>query len=218
MSSIIKDSWLTKQSVYESVVKQIKDGTKLPLYYSVIEFGFYDNYGLKLPPKQIRKYWDKTEVRKTNKLLRNMLKETFDIEKLYFLIERHKPKLDKDGNEISQGRFHVNIVSSMIEDHKVNKKTMKRKVRKLLYENGKYGIAIKDMFFKNQDELKKELFNTCCKQANWINRYKYSIKTQIMTKESDIQNSLWYCLKEYRNDKEDFTDVIDFENSDFINR
>ena len=66
--------------------------------------------------------------------------------------------------------------------------------------------------------MKIELFNACCRQANWINRYKYSIKTQIMTKESDIQNSLWYCLKEYRNDKEDFTDVIDFENSDFINR
>ena len=44
------------------------------------------------------------------------------------------------------------------------------------------------------------------------------METQIMTRESDIERTVRYCLKEYRNDKEDFTDVIDFENSDFINR
>ena len=111
----------------------------------------------------------------------------------------------------------MNIISSDIESHKINRDTMKRKVRKLLYENGKYGIAIKDMFFKSIDELKIELFNTCCRQANWINRYKYSIKTQVLNESTDLENTVMYCLKDY--DEKDglcFTEVIDFDNSDFI--
>ena len=70
MSRIIQDSKLTKKSVYESALKQIQDGNELPLYYSVIEFGFRDNYGIPLPPSQIRKYWDKEEVHKTIKHIR----------------------------------------------------------------------------------------------------------------------------------------------------
>tara|TARA_Y100001938_G_scaffold101887_1_gene139220 strand:- start:558 stop:1205 length:648 start_codon:yes stop_codon:yes gene_type:complete len=215
MSKILNDSRLIKQSIFN----QIENGINYPLLYSVIEFGFRDNYGIPLPPSQIRKYWDKTEVHKTNKLIRNMLRETFEIDKLYFFIERHASKLDQYGNQLSKGRFHLNIISSDIESHKINRETMNRKVRKLLYENGKYGIAIKDMFFKSNDELKIELFNTCCRQANWINRYNYSIKTQVLTTRKDLRNTVMYCLKDY--DEQDglcFTEVIDFESSDFIKR
>ena len=213
MSKILNESKLVKQSI----LKQIEDGINYPLLYSVIEFGFRDNYGIPLPPSQIRKYWDKSEVKKTNRLIRNMLKETFDIDKLYFFIERHASKLDQYGDEISKGRFHLNIISSGIDSKKIHEATMKRKVRKLFYENGKYGIAIKDMFFKSIDELKIELFNTCCRQANWINRYKYSIKTQVLNESTDLENTVMYCLKDY-DDKDGlcFTEVIDFDNSDFI--
>ena len=188
MSKILNESKLVKQSI----LKQIEDGINYPLLYSVIEFGFKDNYGIPLPPSQIRKYWDKSEVKKTNRLIRNMLKETFDIDKLYFFIERHASKLDQYGDEISKGRFHLNIISSGIDSKKIHEATMKRKVRKLFYENGKYGIAIKDMFFKSIDELKIELFNTCCRQANWINRYKYSIKTQVLNESTDLDKTVMY--------------------------
>ena len=213
MSKILNESKLIKQSI----LNQIEDGIKLPSYYSVIEFGFYDNYGLRLPQNQIRKYWDKTEVHRTIRLLRNMLKEAFDIDRLYFFIERHASKLDQYGNEMSKGRFHLNIISSGIESRMIHKPSMRRKARKLFYENGKYGIAIKDMFFKCEDDLKIELFNTCCRKANWINRYNYSIKTQLITEPTDLENTVMYCLKDYEEkDGLCFTEVIDFASSDFI--
>lgn len=215
MSRIIQDSKLTKKSVYESALKQIQDGNELPLYYSVIEFGFFDNYGLKLPPSHTRKYWDKTEVQKTNHHIGNLLREIFNIENLYFFIERHRPRLDQYGEEISKGRFHVNIISSEIKSHTVNKETMNRKVRRLSYENNQYGIAIKDMNFNSEDDYKKELFNTCVRKANWVNIFRPSIHTQLLRESDDLKYTLNYCLKDYFEDKACFTEVIDFDNSDF---
>ena len=211
MSKILNDSRLIKQSI----VNQIEDGINYPLLYSVIEFGFRDNYGIPLPPSQIRKYWDKEEVHKTIKHIRNLLKEIFNIENLYFFIERHKSKLDQYGNEISKGRFHVNIISSEIKSHTVNKETMNRKVRRLSYENNQYGIAIKDMNFNSEEDYKKELFNTCVRKANWVNIFRPSIHTQLLRESDDLKYTLNYCLKDYFENKSCFTEVIDFDNSDF---
>ena len=75
------------------------------------------------------------------------------------------------------------------------------------------------MAFNTLDDLKIELFNTCCRQANWINRYNYSIQTQVLETRKDLRNTAMYCLKDY--DEQDglcFTEVIDFESSDFIKR
>ena len=72
------------------------------------------------------------------------------------------------------------------------------------------------MAFNTLDDLKIELFNTCCRQANWINRYKYSIKTQILNTQSDLENTVMYCLKDYDEvNGSCFTEIVDFKNSDF---
>ena len=200
--------------IKESLVHKIKVDTRYPCFYSVIEFGFYDDEGFLLPPSQISKYWDKTVVHKTCRLIRNMIKECFSISNLYFFIERHASQLDEHGNEISKGRFHLNIITSDIKDDVIQEPN--RKLRRLLLQNGRDGVAIQDMAFNTLDDLKIELFNTCCRQANWINRYKYSIKTQILNTQSDLENTVMYCLKDYDEvNGSCFTEIVDFKNSDF---
>ena len=204
----------TIETIKRTIFNQIQEGIDYPYLYSVITFGFYDNQGYKLPPSEIRKYWDKEEVNKTCRLIYNMLKEHFGMDGLWFFVERHTPLLNEDGEVIRQGRFHINLVSSSIKDSSIEEPN--RKIRRLMLENGRFDIPIENNVYRDLDELKIELFDACCKKANWVNRYQYSIKTQMLYEPSDLESVVFYCLKDY-NDKSgiDFTDIVVFEASDF---
>jgi hypothetical protein len=204
----------TIKVIKETILKQIQEGIDYPYLYSVITFGFYDNYGIKLPISEIRKYWDKTEVDKTCKLIYNMLKEHFGMDGLWFFVERHSPLLDENGDVIREGRFHINIISSSIKDSVIEEPN--RKVRRLMLENGKCDVPIENNVYTDIDDLKIELFNACCKKANWVNRYKYAIKTQMLDEPTDLESAVFYCLKDYDGkNKVDFTDIIVWKASDF---
>jgi hypothetical protein len=204
----------TTKKIKEAIFNQIQEGIDYPYFYSVITFGFYDNEGYKLPMSEIRKYWDKTEVKKTCRLIYNMLKEHFNMDGVWMFIERHTPLLNEDGEVIREGRFHLNIISSSIKDSAIEEPN--RKVRRLMLENGRFDIPIESNVYRDLDELKIELFNACCKRANWVNRYKYSIKTQMLYEPSDLENAAYYCLKDYDGKSSvDFTDIVVFEASDF---
>jgi hypothetical protein len=214
----------TIKLIKETILGQIQEGTDYPYLYSVITFGFYDNYGIKLPISETSKYWDKTEVDKTCKLIYNMLKEHFGMDGLWFFIERHSPLLYKDGNIEKEGRFHINIISSSIKDYVIEEPN--RKVRRLMLENGRSNVPIENNVYKNIDDLKIELFNACCKRANWVNRYKYSVKTEMLYEPTDLENVVYYCLGDYTGkyrdkkknpvkNKVDFTDIIVWKASDF---
>lgn len=204
----------TIKTIKETIFNQVREGEDYPYFYSVITFGFYDNMGYKLPISEIRKYWDKTEVIKTCRLIYNMLKEHFGMDGIWMFIERHTPLLDEDGDVIREGRFHINIITSSIKDSVIEEPN--RKVKRLMLENGKYDVPITNNVYSSIDDLKIELFNSCCKRANWVNRYKYSIKTQMVYDPADLESVSYYCLKDY--DKKtniDFTDIVVFEASDF---
>jgi hypothetical protein len=204
----------TIKTIKETILKQIQEGIDYPYLYSVITFGFYDNYGIKLPISEIRKYWDKTEVDKTCKLIYNILKEHFEMDGLWFFVERHSPLLDENGDVAREGRFHINIISSNIKDSVIEEPN--RKVRRLMLENGRFDVPIENNVYNNLDDLKIELFNACCKRANWVNRYKYSIKTQMLDEPNDLESAVLYCLKDYDGKtKVDFTDIIVWKASDF---
>lgn len=204
----------TSKKIKETIFNQIQEGNDYPYLYSVIQFGYYDNYGIRLPPSEIRKYYDKNEVHKTCKLIYNMLKETFNMDGIWMFIERHSPVLDENGNEEKKGRFHINIISSNIKDNVIEEPN--RKVRRLMLENGRFDVPIENNVYRDLDELKIELFNCCCKRANWCNRYSYSIKTQMLYEPTDLENVSYYCLKDYNNKSGiDFTDIVVWKASDF---
>jgi hypothetical protein len=214
MNSTSNKSIDTIRKIKETILNQIQEGNDYPYYYSVIQFGFYGNDGIKLPINEIRKFYDKYEVHKTCKLIYNMLKETFRMDGLWFFIERHADMLDEAGEILRKGRFHINIISSSIKDSVVEEPS--RKVRRLMLENGRFDIPIEDNVYKDLDELKIELFNACCRRANWINRYKHSIVTQMLDEPTDLESAVYYCLKDYDAKSDiDFSDIVVFQASDF---
>ena len=198
--------------IKDTIIRRIKDKAALPYIFTTLQFGFYDNYGYLLPPSTTRRYWDKTEVEKTNRLVKNMLKEALGIDYFYFFMERHTPTYDKYGDIEREGRYHIHLITSGIKDCFI--KNANRRCRRLFYEQGSIGVPIKHMDFLDIDDMKIELFNACCKKANWINRYKYSIHTEFIDKAGDLGRCINYCLKEYKSNGKDFMDVVDFNNSD----
>ena len=212
-STTIKD---TTTPIIDAIVKQVSEGEDYPYLYSVIFFGFYDDNGLKLPPSIIRQFWDKEEVNKTCRLIYNSLKETFGMDGVWMFKERHADLLDENGEVLKKGKFHLNIITSNIKDRFIEEPN--RKIRRLLNDNGRMNIPIKDLQYTDIDELKIELVNACIKRAaKWVNRFQYSIKTQLLLEPSDLEDTTLYCLKEFskKQNPTDFTDVVCFKSSDF---
>ena len=202
--------------IIDAIVKQVSEGEDYPYLYSVIFFGFYDDNGLKLPPSIIRQFWDKEEVNKTCRLIYNSLKETFGMDGVWMFKERHADLLDENGEVLKKGKFHLNIITSNIKDRFIEEPN--RKIRRLLNDNGRMNIPIKDLQYTDIDELIIELVNACIKRAaKWVNRFQYSIKTQLLLEPSDLEDTTLYCLKEFskKQNPTDFTDVVCFKSSDF---
>ena len=204
----------TTTPIIDAIIKQVSEGEDYPYQYSVIYFGFYDDNGLKLPPSIIRQFWDKEEVNKTCRIIYNSLKETFGMDGVWMFKERHADLLDENVEVLKRGKFHINIITSNIKDRIIEEPN--RKIRRLLNDNGKMNIPIKDFQYTDIDELKIELVNACIKRAsNWVNRFQYSIKTQLLLEPSDLEDTTSYCLKEFEKKRADFTDVVCFKSSDF---
>jgi hypothetical protein len=144
-----------------------------------------------------------------------MLKEAFGIDGFWFFMERHSPLLDEYGDVAREGRYHINIITSQMKDSAIEEPN--RKCRRLLLEDSSIsGVPIQNRVYDDIDDLKIELFNACCRKANWVNRYKYAIKTQILYDPVDVEQTTNYCLKDFSpKTGKDFMDIIDFKNSDF---
>ena len=214
MHSSISTNKDTIKKIKEAIFNQVQEGNDYPYFYSVMQFGFYDNNGYKLAPNQIRKFYDKHEVNKTCKLIYNLLKETFQMDGIWTFIERHQDVLDKDGAVIKRGRFHINMITSNIKDSVIEEPN--RKLRRLMLEQKQSGTTNESNAYRDLEELKVELFNACCRRADWLNKYQRSIKTQILYEPTDLESVTYYCLKDYNHKSNiDFSDIVVPKASDF---
>ncbi len=203
-----------KELIYDAIEKQVCELNEYPYIYSVITFGFYNNNGDRLPPDTIRKFWDKYEVERTCRLIYNLIKENLKTLQIYSFIERHEELLDGNGEHIKDGRFHINLISTDVNDNTIEEPD--RKVKRLMNENNGYGIPISSMV-GDIDTIKISLLEAAIKKADWINKYKYSLKTQWFNTEDDLKRTIRYCFKDYliTNNKVDFSDIIVSKASDF---
>jgi len=203
-----------KELIYDAIEKQVCELNEYPYIYSVITFGFYNNNGDRLPPDTIRKFWDKYEVERTCRLIYNLIKENLKTLQIYSFIERHEELLDGNGEHIKDGRFHINLISTDVNDSIIEEPD--RKVKRLMNENNGYGIPISSMV-GDIDTIKISLLEAAIKKADWVNKFQYSIKTQWLNTEDDLKRTIRYCFKDYliTNNKVDFSDIIVSKASDF---
>jgi hypothetical protein len=216
LSPIIKKQNI--QLVKDKLVEQLSELQEFPFYYVVVQFGFYDNSGIKLPQTEVRKFYDKEQVSKTCKLIRNKIREALNPLQQYFFLERHTPLIDEYGDTIQEGRFHINLIVSPITDDAVLEPN--RKCRRLLSQPDydKFGIPIENQTYQDIEEYKVALLNACIRTCGWVNKYQYSVKTQLVETPEDLEEVSNYCLKTYKDGGKDFMDIVEFSSSDFYSK
>jgi hypothetical protein len=204
--------------IKNALIDQVTEMDEYPFYYCVIQFGFYDDYGMKLPYETLEKYYDKIEVGKTCRLIRNKIREALQPLQQYYLLERHQPLVDDYGDTIREGRFHINLLISPITDEAVLEPN--RKCRRLLSEPdyNNFRLPIENMTYSDIEDYKIALIIACVRQCQWVSKYKYSIKTQLVETLEDLDTVTNYCLKTYKIGEKDFTDVVEFSSSDFYSK
>lgn len=201
-----------KQGIYEKIIHP--NVSSCPYYFITLQYGFYDDSGKLIDIDEMRKYWDKTEVMKTVRLVRNLLRETFGISSFYAFTERHKGITDQYGNEIKKGRYHNHIITSSIQNDVIS--APNRKVRRLLADLEWHDKPLNEIQVNTIDEYKIKLLEACISKAKWVNRYSHSIKTEIISTSQDLKNVVYYCLKDFNpHTGLDFMDIVDFSNSSF---
>jgi hypothetical protein len=201
-----------KNKIYEKI--GYSNGNKCPYYFITLQYGFYDDNGCLIDFDTLCKYWDKTEVGKTVRLVRNLLRETFGISGFYAFTEQHKGQRDQYGDVIKKGRYHNHIITTSIDNDKITNPN--RKIKRVLSKLGWIDKPLSELPITSLDEYKIRLLETCIQKADWVNRYSHSIKTEIIPTKADLRRVVDYCLKEFNPITGlDFIDIIDFANSDF---
>ena len=223
------DKKITRE-VEKKLWNVIEPYTKSDFYYSVITYSDW----LQDLDKERNDFSYLPSVQKTHRMLKRMLKEAFKIEHIYMFPERHSPEEEhyyeafgiphKGGNFLpkehqvgdvkNKGRFHTNVLMSSIKDERITNPN--GKCRKLFDKCSNSFIPINQKHHTNIQDLKIDLITACCKQPDWvIEKQRDSVKTQVLHTPNDVKRVLHYCIKECYNNGTDFTEVVDFNNSDF---
>ncbi len=214
------DKQLEGEAVKTLIVKNMQEVNGQKWFYSAIHYGNYGDDGVLLDWEERRWMYNKEEVRKVHRYLKRLLREHFKVECLYFTLERHQSSLEKieEGPHLQygderKGKYHTNILISPISDDLL--KNPHSKLSKLWKEPGRNKIPIHSLQY-NEDliDLKIDLINSCLRKCPWVNRYKPSVKTQVLETPEALWNAGHYSLKDITQIGMDFLEVLDWDNSD----
>lgn len=194
--------------IKEAIYQRISDTKSFRYLFYTIVFGRTNDTGNLVPVEQWRKYWDKREVSKTNRLIINLIRECFSVKeepiKFFSFRERHNPDLDEYRDEIKKGRYHLHLISTAVPDNAIQ--IPNRKLKSLIRESETITNAL--------DPL--QLLSACTRQADWVNNDPSAIVIKSINSPEDLRTVTYYCLKTFTGNGDiDFTDIIDFDNSDY---
>ena len=211
---------LEGELVKNLIVQNMQELSGDQWFYSVIHYGNYGDDGALLDWEERKWMYNKEEVRRVHRYLRRLLREHFKVECLYFTLERHQSSLERieEGPHLQygdekKGKYHSNILISPISDSLLE--NPHSKLSKLWDEPGRMGIPIHSLQY-NEDliDLKVDLINSCLRKCPWVNRFRPSVKTQVLETPEDLWNVGHYSLKDITQLGLDFMEVLDWENSD----
>ena len=185
-----------------------------PDYFVTIYYGrsFRGDY---LSPSEYRKRWDKTEVIKTHKFIRSLLRKCYPDIKMVFCMERHKETYHPLWGEM-KGSFHTHLYLSGVGNtvHKTLKQMdLNEELRKLIAADPylTYTLNNSRKTDINPTEL---LLDACIRQAKWVGSYPDSLDIQSINPYESYR-TLHYGLKQIEKE-DDLNERIDWDHSDLI--
>ena len=182
-----------------------------PKYFITCYYGkTFQGYDY-LQSSDYRKRWDRGQVRRTHRFIKNKLRQCFGDVPMVFCIERHKERIDPVWGEM-KGAFHTHLYLGEVNDEFIE--SPNQYLLPLFYKEDDIGVPI-NMRSVEIENLKLLLINACIRQAQWVGSHPDSLDIQAIVP-SEFKNTFHYGLKQI-NSEDDLNEVIDWENSDFYN-
>ena len=213
------------RSIENQLRKQILEYDSYPWFQIVITYPD-DDFGFLFPEDKLPDPYNLASVKQTHRHIKRILREHFKVPMSHFFIERHQGKqhVYHQGKHLQyddikdNGRFHSHIMMTDIDENLLLEPHCK--LARLWDENGHMDLPIKNIQYTDINMLKIDLINAALKKADWIPNNDYNlhskpVKIDILDDSEDVKRVLHYNLKECYNKGTDFTQVIDWDNSDF---
>ena len=85
-------------------------------------------------------------------------------------------------------------------------------------QSNHFGVPIVNCFpYHNDDYLVEDLLNACIREIDDVDsNYGKAVNVEVIEDAENIRNKVHYRLKDCRDQGTDFTEIIDFANSDFL--
>jgi len=208
------------QIISELILKKLLENQSGQWFYSVIHYSNWDDNGNLLEWDKRKWFYREEYMKGVHKRLRRTLREHLgkDIFQ-YYTWERHKDRYEKlrfrtclqKGN-LLKGKYHSNIIIGPISNHKVE--NPRSKLKRLFNTQGRMGKTISQTNYNNQDELKIDLLNSIIRLHPDVSRYGPSVHTQMIRGKYGVESVGHYSIKDITKKGLDFTEVLDWDNSD----
>ena len=185
-----------------------------PDYFVTLYYGrsFNGNF---LSPSEYRKRWDKTEVRKTHKFIRSLLRKCFPDIKMVFIMERHSETQHPIWGQM-KGAFHTHLYLAGVEQYvhlAPDQLLMKKELRKLLPMFGSLNHYL-NILRITDTPLIEHLLDECIRQAKWVGSHPDSLDIQSIG-HNEFKRTFHYGLKQI-DSEDDLNERIDWHHSDLI--
>ena len=187
-----------------------------PDYFVTLYYGrsFRGGY---LSPSEYRKRWDKTEVRKTHKFIRSLLRKCFPDIKMVFIMERHS-ETEHPTFGVVKGAFHTHLYLAEVEQyvHLAPDQLLKKNeaLNKLMpywirwsINTGKTPGHLHDISFEY-------VLGKVIRTAKWVGSHPDSLDIQSIG-HNEFKRTFHYGLKQI-DSEDDLNERIDWHHSDLI--
>ena len=181
-----------------------------PEYYVTLYYGKSFNGG-QLDSEEYRKRWDREEIKKTHKFIKNLIHKSFgELVPVWFTIERHRDSEDELG-KIKKGSFHTNLFVGPIPDDALLNPSPR--LMPLFYQSDASGIPI-NMRNTSMECKKQLLLEATIRQAKWVGKHPDAVVISSPPEQEMADNVLSYGLKDLTT-LDELEKVIDWKNSSF---
>lgn len=214
------DKKIEGELVKHLILEKVENLSQGQWFYSVIHYGDRDDNGYIRDWDYRKGLYHEHYMKGVHRRHKNILREHFGRNIcLIFTMERHKSKSEriKVGENLQygdekKGKYHTNLLIGPITDHQIEEP--KSKLRKLWDTPGGMGVPIINHHYDDLTNLKIDLINSCLRLHPDVNKFRPSVRTQVLKTPEDLWNVGHYSLKDITRKGLDFMEVLDWENSD----
>lgn len=214
------NQWEENKIIKKLILQKLQENQSGQWFYCVLHYSNWGDDGNLLEWDRRKWFYNENYIRENHRRIRRTLREHLGRNIFqYFTLERHQGRYEKvkvgphiQNGDFLKGKYHTNLLIGPIPDQKIE--NPKTKLKKLFHTSSSGGKPISQTKYKSSSELKIDLLNSIIRLHPDISKYGPSVHTQSVKGKYGNQNVGHYSMKDIFKKGLDFTEVLDWNNSD----